>query len=155
STSPVLFSDADSTRAIAVDSVTSKHEPFQALAAISFSTDTSTRVTLFAGRLKLAPGEGPSAVIADAEDESHNVHSLTVENVGPVPDQPWATAVTVRLNEDMGNLGDVLMRISYHGAASNRVRVGIGHVGDGPPDDPGAVPTPGPLGIDSPINPIT
>src|SRR5262249_24882636 len=37
----------------------------------------------------------------------------------------------------------VLVRIKYHGVSSNRVRVGIGHVGDGPPDDPGAAPTPG------------
>jgi uncharacterized protein GlcG (DUF336 family) len=54
----------------------------------------------------------------------------------------------------MGDLGDVLVRIYYHDAASNRVRVGIGHVGGGPPDDPGAVPTPGP-GVEFPINPIT
>src|SRR2546423_15543202 len=43
----------------------------------------------------------------------------------------------------MGDLGDVLIRISYQGLNSNRVRVGVGHVGDGPPDDSGAVPTPG------------
>ena len=41
----------------------------------------------------------------------------------------------------------------HRGMASNRVRIGIGHVGDGPPDDSGAVPTPGivtpgpPIGI--------
>ncbi len=34
---------------------------------------------------------------------------------------------------------------------SNRVRVGIGHVGDGPPDDSGAVPTPGIVAPGPPI----
>src|SRR5437879_6632299 len=55
----------------------------------------------------------------------------------------------------MTDLGDVLVRIYYHGTASNRVRVAIGHIGGGPPDDLGAVPTPGPFGIEFPINPIT
>ncbi len=54
----------------------------------------------------------------------------------------------------MDDLGDVLVRIHYKGDASNRVRVGIGHVGGGPSDDPGAVPTPGP-GPTLSINPIT
>jgi uncharacterized protein GlcG (DUF336 family) len=43
----------------------------------------------------------------------------------------------------MNNPGDVLIGITYKGVTSNRVRVGIGHVGDGPPDEEGAVPTPG------------
>ena len=72
-----------------------------------------------------------------------------------VPDQNWATAVILKLNEQMNDPGDVLVRIYYHGVASNRVRVGIGHVGGGPPDDPGAVATPGPIGPAFSTNPIT
>jgi hypothetical protein len=41
-------------------------------------------------------------------------------------------------------VGDVLVQISYGGSASNRVRVAIGHMGGGPADDFGAVPTPPP-----------
>src|SRR6185295_2953793 len=144
STRPVLFSDADSTRAIAVDSVTRKREPFTAVADVAFGRDKSTRVMLFAGNLRLAAGETFSAVTADAEDESHNIHLLDVEYVGPVPDQAWATAVILKLPENMGDVGDVLVRIYYNGISSNRVRLAVGHVGGGPPDDPGAVPTPGP-----------
>ena len=150
---PVLFSEAESTRAIAVESVTNKQEPFTATATVSFGADSRTRVMLFAGNLRLAPGEGREAVTADAEDASHNIYPLEVEHVGPVPDQEWATSVVVRLNEQMGDIGDVLVRIYYKGIASNRVRVAVGHVGGGPPDDPGAVPTPGPEQF--PINPIT
>jgi uncharacterized protein GlcG (DUF336 family) len=153
-TRPVLFSDIDSTRAIAVDSVTNKKEPFSAIAPVSFAENDLTRVMLFAGNLRLANGETFSAVTADAEDESHNIYLLTVEYVGPVPDQSWATAVIVSLPQDIGDVGDVLVRIYYRGVASNRVRVGMGHIGGGPPDDPGAVPTPGPMGEIS-INPIT
>jgi len=110
---------------------------------------------LFAGNLRLAPGEGREAVTADAEDASHNIYPLQVEHVGPVPDQQWVTSVVVRLNEQMGDIGDVLVRIYYKGIASNRVRVAVGHVGGGPPDDLGALPTPGPVPEQFPINPIT
>jgi len=154
-TRPVLFSDVNSTRAIAVDSVTSKKEPFSALAPVAFVPDRRTRVMLFAGNLRLANGETFSAVTADAEDESHNIHILAVEYVGLVPTHSWATAVIVRLPEGIGDVGDVLVRIFYKGVASNRVRLGIGHIGGGPPDDPGAVPTPGPVDTEISINPIT
>ena len=155
STQPVLFSSEDSTRAIAVDSVTNKREPFSVVPPVSFGPDNCTRIMLFAGNLHLQSGESFDVVTADAEDESHQIYSLRVEYVGPVPDQDWATAVVVRLNEQMGDVGDVLVRIYYRGVTSNRVRVGIGHTGGGPPDDPGAVPTPGPIGVEFAINPIT
>src|SRR6266536_6484159 len=152
---PVLYSEAESTRAIAVESVTNKHEPFSTANAVSFSPDNRTRVMLFAGNLHLAAGEGPEVVTADAEDGSHNIYQLKVEHVGPVPDQEWATSVIVKLDEQMGDIGDVLVRIYYKGIASNRVRVAVGHVGGGPPDDPGAVPTPGPVREVFPTNPVT
>jgi uncharacterized protein GlcG (DUF336 family) len=155
STRPVLFSSEDSTRAIAVDSITNKREPFSVVPPVSFSEDKCTRVMLFAGNLHLQSGESFDVVTGDAEDESHQIYSLRVEYVGPVPDQDWATAVVVRLNEQMGDVGDVLVRIYYRGVASNRVRLGIGHTGGGPPDDPGAQPTPGPIGVEFAINPIT
>ncbi len=140
---PILISEELSTRAIAFDSATHKREPFATFAPISFGPDKLTRIMLFATKLKLQAGEGTDVVSGDAEDGSHRLYALTVEYVGPVPDQPWATSVVVCLNNQMGDLGDVLVRIRYHNVSSNRVRVGIGHVGDGPPDDGGAVPTPG------------
>src|SRR6185295_8598235 len=99
-------------------------------------------------------GVNPAAA-ADAEGVKYNLSTVAVGSVGPVPDQSWATAVIVRLTPEMTNLGDVLVRIYYHGVPSNRVRIGIGHTGDGPPDDFGAVPTPAPLGVNAPINPVT
>ncbi len=150
---PVLFSESDSTRAIAIESVTSKREPFSATPPVSFAADRRTRVMLFAGNLS-GSFTGPDVVSADAEDETHRIYPLTVEYVGFVPDHDWATAVIVKLNDEMEDLGDVLVRIYYRGLASNRVRVGIGHVGGGPPDDSGAVPTPGPVRVESP-NTIT
>jgi uncharacterized protein GlcG (DUF336 family) len=140
---PVLISQADSTRGIAFDSVTHQREPFSAVAPISFGSDAATRIMLFGMNLHLQADELASAVTADAEDSEHHSYPLTVEYIGSVPDQPWAMSIIVRLNPEMADLGDVLMRIKYHGLESNRIRLGIGHTGGGPPDDQGAVPTPG------------
>jgi hypothetical protein len=92
--------------------------------------------------LSLLPGESLSVITADAEDGEHRHFDLTVEYVGPVPHQEWISAVVVKLNDTLGDVGDVLVRVSYRGSSSNRVRLGIGHKGGGPADDAGAIPTP-------------
>ncbi|HSE17524.1 MAG TPA: heme-binding protein [Pyrinomonadaceae bacterium] len=148
-TRPTLISHPDSTRAIAFESVTRQREPFTPTVQVRFGSDAATRVMLFAMNLAWQPGE---TITADAEDASHTIYPLTVEHVGTVPDQPWATSLVVRLTENMPQAGDVLVRIKYRGLESNRVRVGIGHVGDGPPDDSNAGPTPGVLEPEPPAN---
>lgn len=140
---PILISRDDSTRAIAFESVTRQREPFSRLARIQFGPDAKTRVMMFAKNLQLEPGETVSAVTADAEDAEHHIYQLIVEHIGAVPDQPWATSIILQLPDDLADVGDVLVRIRYRGLVSNRVRVAIGFVGGGPPDDVGAVPTPG------------
>jgi uncharacterized protein GlcG (DUF336 family) len=143
SQAPILISRDDSTRAIAFESVTREREPFESIARVQFGSDASTRVMLFAKNLQLRPGETTTAVTADAENAAHQIYPLTVEQIGAVPDQPWVTSIIIRLPTDLSDAGDVLVRIRYQGLSSNRVRVGIGHIGGGPPDDAGAVPTPG------------
>jgi uncharacterized protein GlcG (DUF336 family) len=140
---PILISREDSTRAIAFDSVTHQREPFSTTVPVKFGSDSAMRIMVFAMNLHLQAGETASALTADAEDANHNIHTLVVENVGTVPNQRWATQIVLRLTEDLTDIGDVLVRIKYQGVMSNRVRVGIGHVGGGPPDDLNSVPTPG------------
>src|SRR5215204_923398 len=149
-TRPTLISHADSTRALSFESVTRLREPFTTTVQVKFGSDSATRIMLFAINLQLQAGETASAVTADAEDVNHTIYTLTVEHAGSVPDQPWATSLVVRLAENLQHAGDVLVRIRYRGMESNRVRVGIGHVGGGPPDDINAVPTPG--GFEPPTN---
>src|SRR5438067_13533700 len=115
-----LINQDTSTRAIAVDSVTLKTEPFNTTSEVRWGNDGQTRVMLFAMGLD----NGSSAEItASAEDGGHNLYSLTVENLAAVPEQSWATAVVVRLDDALRDVGDVLIRISYQGTQSNRVRV--------------------------------
>src|SRR6267142_5077632 len=140
---PVLISQAESTRGIAFDSVTHQREPFSAVTPICFGSDAATRIMLFAMNLHFQADEPTSAVTADAEDSEHHSYPLTVEYMGSVPNQPWTTSIIVRLNPEMADLGDVLIRIKYHGLESNRIRLGLGPTCGGPPDDEGAVPAPG------------
>jgi uncharacterized protein GlcG (DUF336 family) len=138
-----LISEETSTRAVAVDSVTQTREPFSTTAAVNWGPDSHTRIMIFVMGLSLQPGETNAAVTADAEDGAHQIYHLPVEYIGPVPAQDWISSVVVRLDDQLKDAGDVLIGINYNGNQSNRVRVGIGHIGGGPPDDAGAIPTPG------------
>ena len=132
---PNLIAKDNSTRAVALESTTFLSEPFAVTSPVQFSQDNRTRVILFATNLNLLQGDTAASVTADAEDGNHIHYPLTVEYIGSVPNFSWMTAVTVRLNDNLGDVGDVLVGINLHGALSNRVRIGIGHVGGGPPDD--------------------
>lgn len=139
---PELISVANSTRAVALESVTRMREPFPLTQPISFGTDNRTRILLFARNVDLLPGEDASAVRAEAEDATRTRYPLTVEYVGKVPGFDWLSSVVIRLRDNWGDVGDVLIGITLRGAASNRVRVGIGHIGGGPPDDGVVLPLP-------------
>ena len=141
---PVLLSQDTSTRAIALESVTLRAEPFQPTASPAFSSDTRTRICIFAMDLELLPGEGANAFTSDVQDATGKIYSLRVEFIGQVPNFPGITMIVVRLADDLGDVGDVLLRLNLHGMSSNRVRVAIGHSGGGPADDAGAVATPAP-----------
>jgi hypothetical protein len=152
---PVLISESTSTRGIALESITLKAEPFSLTSSVNFGTDTRTRICIFAMNLELYAGESANAFFADAEDAAHTHYPLRVEYVGTVPaardingnlvDLSGITMIVVRLNDAMGDLGDVLVSLSLHGVSSNRVRVGIGHIGGLPSDQVlGLAPTPAP-----------
>ena len=141
---PQLISQDTSTRAVAFESVTMLAEPFAPTMTVPFSSDLRTRVCIFAMNLELLPGEGANAFTADVQDATGKLYPLRVEFMGQVPNFPGITMIVVRLADDLGDVGDVLLRINLHGMASNRVRMAIGHSGGGPVDDVGAVPTPAP-----------
>jgi uncharacterized protein (DUF1800 family) len=155
---PILISDAASTRAVAMESVTFRGEPFPLTSSVAFSSDTRTRICVFAMNLELLPGEGANAFTADIQDAAGKLHPMQIEFMGAVPNFPGITMFIVRLADDISDAGDVLFRLNLHGMASNRVRMGIGHVGGGPADDAGAVATPAPATpppADPPLSPDT
>ena len=141
---PQLLSQLGSTRAVALESITWKAEPFSPDAPAFLAANRRTRIVLFALNLDLLPGDNFSSVGVYAQDAAFRTYPLGVEYVGKLPDANAITAVVVRLNEDLGDVGDVLVGLSFHGLVSNRVRIGIGHIGGGPPDDIVPMPTPTP-----------
>lgn len=155
---PVLLSEPTSTRAIALESVTFRGEPFSLTQSIPFGSDPRTRIAIFATNVELLTGEGVNAFTADVQDAAGRRYPLKVEYKGQVPGFPGITMFIVRLSDDLTNVGDVLLGLHLHGMTSNRVRVAIGQTGGGPADDVGAVPTPAPVtppAADAPYVPDT
>jgi uncharacterized protein (DUF1800 family) len=152
---PTILTEATSTRAVVLEAVTFRREPFSLTMPVPFSADTRNRIVFFVMNLDLLAGEGANALTADAEDATHHHYAFKVENVTPSPGYEWMSQVTVRLSDDIGDVGDVLVRINLHGMSSNRVRVGIGHVGGGPTDDATAIITPAPFPAPAPPPPLT
>jgi hypothetical protein len=140
---PILISQSDSTRAIALDAVLRTTEPFDLLYDGSWATDRRTRIIIYAANFDLAPNESATNITAEVQDASGRIYTLPVEYAAKIPTAEWLTRVIVRVSDDLTDVGDVLLRIRVHGLSSNRVRLGIGHVGGGPPDDANSYPTPG------------
>jgi len=141
---PILISQPDSTRALAVNATRRKSE----LAGGVFQPGSKTRITLFVTNLDLFPNEGASAFRADVEDAQHFRYPLEIVSFQQTDERKWVYALTVRLRDDLGSVGDVLVRVTWRGMSSNRVRLAIGFEGGKIEDDEGAFPTPMP---DKPI----
>jgi hypothetical protein len=122
---PTLLTEANTNRAVALDSVTFMRDPFPLTTVDNFSLDQRTRVTLFALGLELLPGEDISVVTAQVEDAGHKTYPLKVEYVGKVPGFDWLTQVVIRLPDDFLNAGDFLVSVNLRGAVSNKAVIGI------------------------------
>ena len=102
--SPVLLSESTSTRAVAFESVTMRPEPFPLTSSVKFSSDTRTRIAIFAMNLELLPGEGTNAFTADMQDASGKRYPLRIEFMGRVPGFDGLTMFIVRLADDLGDV---------------------------------------------------
>ena len=122
---PVLLVNANTNRAIALDSVLFTAEPFSLVSSSNFNADQRTRVMLFARNVDLAPNETFSVVTAKAVDSGSNVYTLAVEYVGRVPDFDGLTTVIVKLPNNLTFNGDVSISISLRGVPSNNVVLAI------------------------------
>ncbi|MEJ7712191.1 MAG: hypothetical protein WKF84_20595 [Pyrinomonadaceae bacterium] len=133
-TKPVLLTVENTTRGLALESLSNEREPFAGASIDIGGAERATRILLFASNLNLLPHENASYFSADAEDGSHRIYQLTVENVELIRNT-GLHYLLIKLDKEMNGVGDVLMRISKNGVSSNRVRIGMGHIGAGLPDD--------------------
>lgn len=143
---PILLSEDGTTRALAVESFSGKRTSLEKIESRAFAPESS--VVVFVTNLDLMKDEGADAFRAYIETKEGRQYRFPVLNIQPVPGREWVYAITILLKDDVGFWepptadGDVLLRISWRGMTSNRVRLGYGAIGGNVKDDAGAVPTP-------------
>ncbi len=134
---PVLISEENSTRALAVEPSSLRMNRLPLTGEPLWHAGQGTRVTFFVTNLDLMAGEGANAFRADATTETGRRYNLPVVSLRPISNLSWIYAITLELNPELGDAGDVLVRLNWRGMASNRVRLSIGHIGGGISDDEG------------------
>jgi hypothetical protein len=123
--SPLLLTDADTQRAIALDTVTWMREPFNIFTTQNFSPDQRTRVSLFVHNAELLPGESPTAFTVQAEDSQHRIFLLPVEYAARAPGLEGVTQLVVKLPDELSNAGELLISVSLRGTFSNKAPIRI------------------------------
>lgn len=122
---PVLLTEANSERAIALQSVSFVRDPFSLTSEHNLSpTDKQTRIILLASNIESFPGEDLSTLTAQIEDPQHIVSALEVESVRKVPNE-GLTQVVVKLPQQILSAGDFRVSISLSGTVSNKAIVRI------------------------------
>jgi beta-glucanase (GH16 family) len=121
---PVLFTD-ETAKALALDSVTFKREPFSVRNPHNFSSDHTTRLMLLSANLDLQPGDGPSIVAAEADDGNGHTFPLPVEWIGRLPSFDWITVVIARLPDELLGADHALISVTAHNQSSNQVLVSL------------------------------
>ena len=119
---PILATEQNSQRALALDLVTFVRDPFAVTNSHYFGSDKRTRIILFATNLSLTPG---LVVTAKAVDSQQTNYALPVEFVGSLPAFLGSTQVVVKLPDGIVNAGDLQVSITVRGRTSNIVLVGV------------------------------
>jgi len=123
SSTPVMLTEENSNRALALDSVLWTQDPFPVASSLNFSSDHHTRVMLLVANIDLEPGDDASIVTADARDGQGQLHPLIVENVEKVPSFEWITEVVVKLPDEIANLSEAQISVKARGQTSNEALV--------------------------------
>jgi uncharacterized protein (DUF1800 family) len=146
SPTPILLSEKDSTRALAVAAKGFNGSLPAKYPARSFYPGKRSKIVLFVTNLSLLDDEGSNAFSVFIQDEKNTQFRMRVVDLQPVSKTVYA--LTAVLYDDLGYWGqpqpngDVLVNVSWRGLTSNRVRLGLGTIGGGPKDDADSVPTP-------------
>lgn len=146
SPTPILLSMDDSTRALAEYPGGLPRKGRSSFRDTAFPP--GAKINLFVTNIDLMPGEGANAFRVLVEDSRGRMYRFPVLDLQPVKDQDGVYAVTTLLKDELGFWeppapdGDVLVRLTWRGLSSNRVKLGYGNTGGLIKDDPGSIPTP-------------
>jgi uncharacterized protein (DUF1800 family) len=135
SPTPVLLSQPDSNRALAV----TKNE----LGRVDLSKVESRaylpgkRIILFVANITLMEGEGANAFRTSVMNRTGQVYRFPVLDIQPYPANPSIYAITVELRDELGYWdpptpdGDITLAVTWRGLTSNKVTIGFGQMGGG------------------------
>ena len=145
SPTPVLISQADSTRALT--NLTQKRtRGTRTVRSDAFAP--GSRVEIYFNNVDLMEGEDATAFRLYVRDAKGHDYRFPIYEIRPVKEWPGVYALVTELKDQIGYWegptadGDVLVYLTWRGLASNQVRIGIGKTGGEIKDAPGAVPTP-------------
>lgn len=122
---PRLLTEGNTERALALESVALLRGPFSSAGRHQFSSDTATRVMLFATGVELGQDESRSTVTAQAEDSQQRVYPLTVEYFGKARNHDWLTEVVLKLPAEVEGPEDIWVSINAGTLVSNKVLISI------------------------------
>lgn len=147
SPTPILVSEANSTRALAYE-LNSARRGRNLSKAQARAFSPGSKIVIYATNLDLMKDEGENAFRLYVQDRLSRKYRFPVVEIAPVQGQEWIYAVTVELRDEIGFWeqptadGDVLIRLAWRGLSSNAARLGLGKIGGDIKDEEGAVPTP-------------
>jgi uncharacterized repeat protein (TIGR01451 family) len=119
---PLIVTEENTGRAVALDSVTMLGEPFPLTTIHNFSLDQRTRVVLFARGIDLMPNESIDVRIEDVLNRSY---PLVVEDVRKVPNFDSLTQIVVKLPDSIDIEGDYRISLTLRGTTGNKPSISI------------------------------
>ena len=119
---PVLATEENSQRAIALDTVIFVRDPFVITNDQYFGVDKRTRVSLFATNIVLTNG---LVITAQAVDSQQVTHQLQIEFAGALPTFLGFTQIVVKLPDGIATAGDLRVTITVRGKTSNVALAGV------------------------------
>ena len=121
SSPPVIITEANSNRAIALDSVLFIRDQFPTTAPMQFGVDQRTRIVIFARNAQVSAGE---VVLAQLEVGAQVV-PLEIEYVGPLSGTPDITMVVIKLPAGVTTQVDAQVSITLRGLTSNKAVLSV------------------------------
>src|SRR5215207_9666007 len=146
SPTPVLLTEAETTRALAAPAGKSRTRSLTRLASQAFSPDQ--KVELFVTNISLMDGEGANAFRMYMRDGKGRDYRVPVLEIRTIDSQPGVYSIVIRLTDEIRYWpaptpdGDVLLRLTWRGLTSNTVLLGFGKIGGEIKDDSGSTPMP-------------
>jgi Calx-beta domain-containing protein len=119
--SPILATEQNSQRAIALDLVTFIRDPFPLNNFNYFGPDHRTRISLFTTNLIVTPA---LVVTAQAMDSQNTTYQLPIESIRSLPNAVGLAQIIVKLPDGI-SAGDLRLSITARARSSNVVLVGI------------------------------